>query len=533
MKNTLSYFLFFILFCTVGSCSTKTKPLAEKDVTILAYSPVYPVLAGKSNNPVFRVNIASSSEEKLNLEEFTVVLEGVAIATNIKTVAIYYTAAEEAFTTDHLFSHTNNISSEIQLAGNQQLATGDNFFWLSIELKDGADIDGSVRTAITDLKTTSGKVVVPLVGENTPKRFGIALRQHNDDGVDTYRIPGLATSNSGTLLAVYDIRYSQSVDLQEDIDVGFSRSTDGGKTWEPMKAIIDMGEWGGLPEAENGVGDPSILVDRQTGTIWVAALWMHGHAGERAWFASQQGLTPQETGQFVLVKSEDDGLTWSAPINITSQIKSPEWHLLLDGPGKGITLEDGTLVFPAQFKDAEQVPHSTLVTSKDHGETWVIGSGAKSHTTEAQVVELSDHSLMLNMRDDRGSGPKGKNGTGARSVMTTTDLGQTWKKHPTSRGTLPEPVCMASLISHTFQEKKLLLFSNPYDQFVRKNMTVKASTDEGLTWSEKNFTLIDEGRGRGYSCLTIIDDNTVGILYEGSQADLVFQRLSLKEIMEK
>jgi sialidase-1 len=533
MKNTLSYFLVFILFCTAYSCSSKTKALAEKGVIVSAYSPVYPVLAGKKDNPVFRVNIVATSGEGLNLKEFTVALEDVAVATTIKTVAIYYTAAEEAFTTKHLFANTNNVSSEIQLAGDQQLATGDNFFWLAIELKDGADLDGKVLTAITDLKTNSGKVVVPLVGENEPKRFGIALRQHKDDGVDTYRIPGLATSNSGTLLAVYDIRHAQSGDLQEDIDVGLNRSTDGGKTWEPMKTIIDMGEWGGLPEAENGVGDPSILVDRQTGTIWVAALWIHGHAGERAWFASQQGLSPQETGQFVLVKSEDDGLTWSAPINITAQIKDSGWYLLLDGPGKGIALEDGTLVFPAQFKDAEQVPHATLVTSKDHGETWAIGSGAKSHTTEAQVVELSDHSLMLNMRDDRGSGPKGRNGTGARSVMTTADLGQTWKKHPTSRGTLPEPVCMASLISHTFQEDRLLLFSNPFDQFVRKNMTVKASTDDGLTWSEKYFTLIDEGRGRGYSCLTTIDENTVGILYEGSQADLVFQRLSLKEIMSK
>jgi sialidase-1 len=366
---------------------------------------------------------------------------------------------------------------------------------------------------------------------NDSKSPTLLLRQSGDDGVNTYRIPGLATTNKGTLLAVYDIRHSQSGDLQEDIDVGLNRSTDGGKTWEPMKTIIDMGEWGERPEAENGVGDPSILVDRRNGTIWVAALWMHGRAGERAWFASQPGLSPQETGQFVLVKSEDDGLSWSKPINITTQIKNPNWHLLLDGPGKGISMKDGTLIFPAQFKDAEQVPHSTIISSKNHGKTWTIGTGAKSHTTEAQVVELSDHSLMLNMRDDRGSGPDGKNGTGARSVMVTTDLGQTWTEHPTSRKALPEPVCMASLIRHTYKGEELLIFSNPSDQYERKNMTIKISKDEGLTWEEKYDALIDGGNGRGYSCMTSIDENHIGILYEGSQADLVFQRISLSKIM--
>ena len=93
------------------------------------------------------------------------------------------------------------------------------------------------------------------------------------------------------------------------------------------------------------------------------------------------------------------------------------------------------------------------------------------------------------------------------------------------------PVCMASLIKHQYRGRDLLLFSNPYDQYSRRNMTIKISDDEGMTWHEKYFTLIEEGQGRGYSCLTVIDDNTIGILYEGSQADLVFQRMSMLELM--
>ena len=239
----------------------------------------------------------------------------------------------------------------------------------------------------------------------------------------------------------------------------------------------------------------------------------------------------------MLAKSEDDGLTWSEPINITPEVKDPKWHLLLQGPGKGITMKDGTIVFPAQYKDEDQMPHSTILYSKDHGKTWQLGVGAKSNTTESQVVELSDGSLMLNMRDNRGSGPKGRNGEGARSVAITTDLGKTWTEHPTSRKALPEPVCNAGLIKHTYTEngmqKNVLIFINPNDLYRRRNMTVKLSFDEGNTWPEKYHTLIDEGQGRGYPSLTSIDEQTIGILYEGSQADLVFQKINLKALMKK
>lgn len=353
---------------------------------------------------------------------------------------------------------------------------------------------------------------------------GIPLRRHGQDSVDTYRIPGLATTNKGTLIAVYDIRYNSAADLQAHIDIGMSRSIDGGETWEPMKVIMDMGEWGGLPEAANGVGDPAILVDKQTGTIWVAGLWTHGYPGERAWTASGPGMSPEETGQFLLVKSEDDGLTWSEPMNITGQVKKPEWTLFLQGPGKGITLEDGTLVFPAQFKDKDGMPWSTIMYSKDHGKTWRMGTGAKSNTTEAQVVQLDDGSLMLNMRDNRG---------GARSVYITGDLGETWKAHPTSRKALIEPVCMASIISHKYKGKHLLIFSNPNSTERRHRMTVKVSKDQGMTWPEAYQMLLDEGEGRGYSCLTSIDENTIGILYEGSKADLMFRKIRLRKLLKK
>lgn len=530
MKNLLVYTLLFSFACLMSSCSVKQIPVVGDGLSIAAYSPVFPVLTGKESNPVFSINIQSKTEEKRHLQTLFVDLKGTTALKDIKKVSVFYTAGQEAFSTQKVFAQTTDISKMITLVGDQMLSDSNNYFWLSLTLNDQADLDHTIHAAITKAVVNKNTIAVASPEASSLKRIGRALRQHMDDGVHTYRIPGLATTNNGTLIAVYDVRRNSSVDLQEDIDVGMSRSTDGGQSWESMKIVMDMGEWGGKPEIENGIGDPSVLVDATNNTIWVAGIWAHGHPGKRNWFASGKGMKPEQTSQFVLVKSEDDGLTWSEPINITSQIKHPDWHLLLQGPGKGITLQDGTLVFPAQFKDENEVPHSTLIYSKDHGKSWQIGTGAKSNTTESQVVELSDHSLMLNMRDDRGSG-EGK-GTGARSVMITRDLGKTWSEHPTSRRALPEPVCMASLIRHQYRGRDLLLFSNPFDQFARQNLTIKISEDEGMTWQEKYFTLLDEGWGRGYSCMSIIDEDTIGILYEGSQADLVFQRMSMKELMK-
>jgi sialidase-1 len=484
-----------------------------------------PILVGKTNNPIFKLELRAFNKGKYQLEGIKASLSGTQELKDIKAIRVFDTHESNIFSTQHLIGQTSKISQEISFRHKVEISDSVHYLWLSVELNDDANIDHTISLVMTHCIIND--VEYPVFNRKImPHRLGIALRQHNDNGIHTYRIPGLATTNKGTLIAVYDMRRNGSVDLQEDIDVGMNRSTDGGRTWESMKVIMDMGEWGGLPQNQNGIGDPAILVDRTTNTIWVAAVWAHGHPNQRNWWASKQGLLPQETSQFVLVKSEDDGKTWSKPINITTQIKRPEWYLLLQGPGKGITMDDGTLVFPAQFKDENQMPHSTLIYSKDHGKTWHIGNGAKSNTTEAQIVELADHSLMINMRDNRGSG-KGK-GTGARSVAITKDLGKTWTEHPTSRKALPEPVCMASLIKHRLNGKDMLIFSNPLNRMARQNMCIQFSADEGMTWDAQPFIHLDEGVGRGYSCLTSIDDNTIGILYESSQADLVFQRISIE-----
>ena len=125
--------------------------------------------------------------------------------------------------------------------------------------------------------------------ENIAHRVGVGVRHAGDDGSAAFRIPGLVTTNKGTLLGVYDVRYNSSVDLQEHVDVGLSRSVDGGKSWEKMRLPLAFGETGDLPAAQNGVGDPSILVDTKTNTVWVVAAWTHGMGNQRAWWRLLSG----------------------------------------------------------------------------------------------------------------------------------------------------------------------------------------------------------------------------------------------------
>jgi len=346
-------------------------------------------------------------------------------------------------------------------------------------------------------------------------RLARRVRSAGDDGVAAYRIPGLVTSQKGTLIATYDIRHKDARDLQADIDVGISRSTDGGRTWGPMIVAMDMGEWGGLGQDLNGIGDPCILVDEVTGDILLFAAWTHGgKAGYAAWWTAGDGFEPETTPQLMMTRSSDDGLTWSAPINLTKQVKREPWRFTFQGPGRAITMADGTLVVPFQHQEPDRTPAAGIMYSKDRGKTWQVHEYAKINTTESQVVEVEPGVLMLNMRDNRKTG---------RAVYVTKDLGKSWEPHE-SDGQLVEPVCMASIL----KVGDMLLFSNPADGKDRRNMTIKISLDGGKTWPRS--LLIDEGYSWGYSCLTMIDKNTVGILYESSQAHMTFQAISLKDI---
>ena len=89
----------------------------------------------------------------------------------------------------------------------------------------------------------------------------------------TYRIPGIVETDKGTLLAVYDIRYLNTRDLPGHVDVGLSRSIDGGRSWSPIRVIMDMG----APHENNGVGYLTILFDPSNKRTIVSPLGYKGY----------------------------------------------------------------------------------------------------------------------------------------------------------------------------------------------------------------------------------------------------------------
>lgn len=524
---------------------------AQKQDTVAVRETRIPVLIERQDNELFNLRIDATQSQVLNDVKLSF---GKEVNLNeIEAVKLYYGGTESSerkgktyfAPVDYIPSNTPGktlaanpsysiLKAEVKapkrdvvLKVDQKLYPGVNYFWVSLQMKPTASVLAKVSVEMTGVTMDNRTAPVKVVRKADTHYMGVGVRHAGDDGVAAYRIPGLATSNKGTLLGVYDVRHNNSADLQEYVEIGLSRSTDGGQTWEKMRIPMSFGEHEGLPKAQNGVGDPAILVDRKTGTIWIIAAWTHGMGNGRAWWNSQPGMDMHHTAQLMLVKSDDDGKTWSEPINITEQVKDPSWYFLLQGPGRGISMDDGTLVFASQYIGSDRIPNAGIIYSKDHGKTWHISSLARTNTTESQVAEIEPGVLMLNMRDNRG---------GSRAVSTTTDMGKTWKEHVSSRTSLQEPVCMGSLISVKAKDnvlgKDILLFSNPNDTKNRHSITIKASLDGGVTWLPENQLLLDAGWGWGYSCLTMIDKETVGILYESSVAHMTFQAIKLKDIIK-
>ncbi len=511
-----------------------------------------PILIDRIDNVLFYLRIDAKETKELN--EVGIRFSDQVDMDEVEAVKLYYSGTEAprragevhyAPVQQYVSSHTRGMTrcanpsyslkvaevvsptNDVVFSACHKLFPGINYFWISLQMKPNTSLLSTIDVELSFAKLDGKGAPLAFAAERAVHRMGIGVRHAGDDGSAAYRIPGLVTSKEGTLLGVYDVRYNSSVDLQEHVDVGLSRSTDKGQTWEKMRLPLSFGEHGGMPKAQNGVGDPAILVDDVTGAVWIIAAWTHGMGNGRAWVNSMDGNDKERTAQLVLTKSMDDGKTWSDPINITGQVKDPSWNFLLQGPGMGITMADGTLVFPIQFIDEERMPHAGIMYSKDRGETWTIHEPARSNTTEAQAAEVKPGMLMLNMRDNRG---------GSRAVSMTSDLGKRWTEHPSSRSTLQEPVCMASLISVKAEDnvlgKDILLFSNPNSTKHRNMITIKASLDGGLTFPDEYQVLLDEEPGWGYSCLTMIDRETVGILYESSVAHMTFQAVRLTDIVK-
>ena len=339
----------------------------------------------------------------------------------------------------------------------------------------------------------------------------IPVFARGQEGYDCYRIPAVIKLTNGDLLAFAEARKNGCSDTG-DIDLVMKRSKNDGRNWGRQKIIWDDGE--------NTCGNPAPIVDLQTGDIFLLSTWNLGSDHEKEIIAQ----TSTDTRRIFIMKSADQGESFSTPREITEDVKAGDWTWYATGPGSGIQLkagpDEGRLIVACDHIEAEtRKYYSHIIYSDDQGTTWKLGgSSPKDQVNECEVAELDDGRLMLNMRNyDRD--------VKRRQVAFSSDGGLTWEaQHHDS--TLVEPICQASLHRHHVY----LLFSNPASEDSRTNMTLRLSSDDGAIWSK---SLVLHKGPAAYSDLVSLSENLVGCLFEAGVKNpyrqILFQQIEIRK----
>jgi sialidase-1 len=328
------------------------------------------------------------------------------------------------------------------------------------------------------------------------------------EGYHTFRIPALVATPKGTLLAICEGRKTGRGD-HGDLDLVQKRSTDGGKTWGQLELIHEEGG-----TAKVTIGNPCPVVDQTTGVLWLPFT--------------------RDNDRVFMMSSSDDGRTWTAPQEITADVKKSDWNWYATGPGNGIQLASGKhagrLVIPCDHRvgaskndkdNWDKAGRSHVIYSDDHGKSWQLGGSTDFAMNECAVVELPDGTLMLNSRSYRGKA--------CRGISLSRDGGATWEP-TTDDPALVESVCQASLIRcrWTGEQKEprdVLVFCNPAVPKGRHHLTVRMSDDFGKTWPQSK--LVCEGSS-AYSSLAALPGGEIGLLYErDNYKHLTFVRFPL------
>jgi sialidase-1 len=339
------------------------------------------------------------------------------------------------------------------------------------------------------------------VTEHKPTQENLnALFEKGDDGYACYRIPAIVRSNNGTILAFCEARKDGCSDTG-NIDLVMKKSIDNGKTWGPLKIIWD--------DAENVCGNPSPVVDVETGEIHLLATWNNGKDHESR-IINGTSIEGREVYHLI---SEDEGETWTTPKNITEDVKLPNWTWYATGPVHGIQLKKGInkgrLMIACDHIEADSKKYySHVFYSDDHGKSWQLGGTTPNDkVNESTVAELSNGDLMLNMRNYY------RNNSKSRQIAISKDGGDTWIDQRFDLQ-LPEPRCQGALLTVNRNGKNLLLFTNPSDSDSRMNMTLSVSNDDGATWYNK---IPIYSSFSAYSDLVALKNGDILVLFEAGK----------------
>ncbi|WP_232331520.1 exo-alpha-sialidase [Agromyces laixinhei] len=322
--------------------------------------------------------------------------------------------------------------------------------------------------------------------------------QAGHDGLEVFHVFGLTTTVAGSVLAFAEARLQQHDASPHHL--AMRRSSDGGSTWDPIRYV----------RASDGVQsfvNPTPLVDRTTGRI-------HLFSAECFKDAGNAGGSP-DSSRLSVMSSDDDGETWSDPIDLTALFEpDPNGRRLhMPGPGHGICLSDGRLMMQVwhrreiAFAAAERRYGVSVIVSSDGGVTWAAGGevplDAAYPLNEARLLERPDGSLVIFGRYASG-------GTHPRIVSHSSDGGANWSPAVLDAAARPVNAIDTGIARITGGgEPSRIVFSRT-DSPGRRNMSVSISYDEGMTWP---FTRVLTEGPASYSDAVALPGGRIGVLY--------------------
>ncbi|GAA4089305.1 sialidase family protein [Actinomadura miaoliensis] len=354
----------------------------------------------------------------------------------------------------------------------------------------------------------------------------------------SFRIPSIVRTKAGTLLAFAEGRASSNKDWG-NINLVYKRSIDNGATWSGLKEVVGAGQgtW----------GNPTPVVDMQTGTIWMFMSWNPAGYSQTGGYDPDTGTTTTPITKWgdrrtYLMRSTDDGVSFkgldgtSTPTDMTETLtpkkkaNGAEWAWDAMGPGNGVYTREGHLVVPAQHRN---------IVSTDHGQTWRVQKLGEQ-TGEATIAQLADGTLYRNDRP-------------------TTSTWETAKRRWVSRGsatgtfsafapddTLLDPKCEASVLQYNNDAPARTVFLNPASTVQRADkMRVRISYDNARTWPVSR-PLSDgplpagAGTEGGYSSMAKTSDYRIAALVESnldtssngtSYRSIIFRKFNLSWIL--
>ena len=310
----------------------------------------------------------------------------------------------------------------------------------------------------------------------------------NENNIFTHFVYGLTVTVKGTILAFSEARIANGSDHGAH-HIVLKRSTDSGGSFSESRML-----------AESTYGqswaNPTVVQDRTTGIVFLFYALNHGNRSSEVFY----------------MKSSDDGLTWTRPVNLTKIFKtdSNEWTFHLPGPGHGIQLADGRLIIPVwhrkdiSFPRAERNYGVSCIYSDDHGRTWKSGGNTPvGELNESQIVEQTNGTILLIGRTISSLGGS------YQAKVISRDKGISWSAEMEYDQGLPGVVCDIGLLRYSLNPS-ILLVSQPADLKKRRDLTIRVSSDEGHTWPF--VKLLQEGPAN-YSDLAILPDKSIICLY--------------------